>query len=266
MRSDILKKRWFPILAVAAGLFLSSLGCSSIPFLAPTPTPTATSTPTPTDTPTPTETPTITPTFTPSMTPTQSYLDWPVVLTDSFDDNTNNWFEGPSNDEFANSVVSITDGQYLMDITALKGVFWALTPTMKNLNNFYAAVEVENKTGPASSDYGLAFRVGSGNKYYFAIAAESQVFSFMVLNNSQWTTIIDRADSSQINTTGSNQIGVLAKGTSFTFFINGEQVNQTDDSSLKSGKVGVAMELLKAGDTAQIAFDNFEVRAPNAGG
>jgi len=200
------------------------------------------------------------------MTPTQSYLDWPVVLTDSFDDNTNSWFVGPSNDTFANSSVSITDGQYLVDITALQGVFWALTPTVKNLNNFYVTVEVENKTGPASSDYGLACRISSGNKYYFAIAAEDQVYSFMVLNNSQWTTIVDWTDSSQINTTGSNQIGVLAKGTSFSFFINGELVDQTDDSTLKSGKVGVAVELAKAGDTAQIAFDNFQVQAPNPGG
>jgi hypothetical protein len=262
MRSDTLKKRWFPILAVAAGLFLPSLACSSIPFLAPTPTPTATSTPTPTKTPTPTETPTITPTFTPSMTPTQSYLDWPVVLADSFDDNTNNWFVGPSNDEFANSVFSITDGQYLVDMTALKGFFWWLTPSVKNLNNFYVTVEVENKTGPVSSDYGLVCRLSSRNKYYFAIAAEYQEYSFMVLNNNQWTTIIDWTSSNLITASGSNQVSVLAKGTSFTFFINGEMVNQAEDSTLKSGKVGIAVELAKAGDTALIAFDNFQVQAP----
>ncbi len=264
MRSDNLKKRCLPILAVAAGLILSSLACNSI--FPPTPTPTPTSTPTPTNTPTPTKTPTITPTFTPSMTPTQSYLDWPVVLTDTFDDNSNSWFEGQHSDDYLNANVSITDGQYLVDITANKGVFWALNPIVRNLSDFYLTVDVEVKTGPASSDQGLSFRIASDNKYYFAIAAEDQTYSFQVLKNGSWSTLINWTDSSQIKTSGANTVAVLAKGTSFTFFINGEQVDQFDDSTLKSGKVGVGLSLSTAGDKAQIAFDNFEVSAPKAGG
>jgi len=262
MRSELLKNRSISILVVAAGLFLSSLACSSIPFLAPTPTPTATSTPTPTDTPTPTATPTITPTFTPSLSPTASYLDWPVVMTDAFDDNANNWFVGPTSDSYLTGEVSIADGRYAVDITALKAVFWALPATIKNLSDFYLSAEAEEVTGPTSADYGLSFRTNSANKYYFAINPTNQDFSFYVLNNGQWTTILDWTPASQLVASGRNQIGVLAKGTSFTFFINGEQVDQTDDSSLKTGKVGFALGLANAGDKAVFAFDNFEVRAP----
>jgi hypothetical protein len=97
---------------------------------------------------------------------------------------------GTNNDAFADSVVSITDGEYLVDMTAHKGVFWALNPTIKNLSDFYLSVEVERKSGPASSDQGLSFRMASGNKYYFTIAAEDRVYSFQVLNNDSWTTLI----------------------------------------------------------------------------
>jgi hypothetical protein len=262
MRNNGFPSKFTVLLLVVAGLFLSSLACSSIPFLAPTPTPTATSTPTPTETPTRTSTPTVTQTFTPSRTPTQSYLDWPVVLSDSFDDNSNKWYVGKENDDYLKGTVSITDGQYLVDITAVKGVFWSLPPTVRNLSNFYLTVEVEMKTGPASSDHGLAFRINSNNKYYFSISPDNQDYSFQVLNNGSWTTLIDWTDSSQINTTGSNQVGVLAKGTSFSFFINGEMVDQVEDSTLTTGKVGVGLSLANAGDKVQIAFDNFEVRAP----
>jgi hypothetical protein len=262
MRNNGFPSKFTVLLLVVAGLFLSSLACSSIPFLAPTPTPTATSTPTPTETPTRTSTPTVTQTFTPSRTPTQSYLDWPVVLSDSFDDNSNKWYVGKENDDYLKGTVSITDGQYLVDITAVKGVFWSLPPTVRNLSNFYLTVEVENKTGPANANYGLAFRINSSDKYYFAIAAETQSYSFTVFSNGEWTTLVDWTSASQINTSGSNQIGVLAKGTSFSFFINGEQVDQIDDNTLKTGKVGVGLSLAKAGDKMELTFDNFEVQAP----
>ncbi len=260
MRNDTLKKRCIPILAVAASLILASLSCTSI--MPPTPTPTPTETSTPTDTPTPTNTPTITPTFTPSMTPTESYTDWPVVLSDSFEDNSNGWFVGPSNSDLVNGVVSITDGQYLVDITALKGLFWALTPTVRNLSDFYLTTKAELKDVYQSFNLGLAFRIASDNEYYFGIIAEGQMYSVLMLKDGSWTKLIDWTDSSQISITGSNQIAVLARGTSFTFFINGEQVDQTEDSTLKSGKVGVGFSLPNAGDKAQFAFDSFEVQAP----
>jgi hypothetical protein len=249
-----------------AALVLASLGCNSIPFLAPTPTATATSTPTPTETPTRTSTPTVTQTFTPSLTPTQSYLDWPVVLSDPFDDGTHGWYEGSDNDEFLKGTVKISDGRYLVDITAVQPVFWALTPTIRNFSDFYLTVDVEKITGPSSSDYGLVFRINSDNKYYFAVAAESQEYHLAVLNNNEWTTIITWTSSSQINTSGPNKIGVLAKGASFTFFVNGEMVDQVDDSAIKIGKMGVGFSLYKAADKIQLAFDNFEVRAPKPGG
>jgi hypothetical protein len=266
MSSHGLPSKSTVLLFVLAALLLASLGCNTIPFLAPTPTPTATSTSTPTETPTRTSTPTITQTFTPSLTPTQSYLDWPVVLSDSFDGNSNGWYEGTDTDEYVKNNVSITGGQYLFDVTAVKSFFWGLSPNLRNLTDFYLTADVENKTGPASADYGLVFRMISSNKYFFAIAAQSQLYSFQVLNNNQWTTIVDWTSSSQINTSGSNQIGVLARGASFTFFINGEQIDQIDDTTLKTGKVGVGLSMSHAGDNMLLAFDNFEVRAPKTGG
>jgi hypothetical protein len=256
-----LRTKQASLLIILLVFLLSSLACNSIPFLAPVATPTATSTPTPTLTPTRTSTPTVTRTFTPSLTPTQSYLDWPVVLSDSFDDNSHNWYVGSHDDEFLQGVISITGGRYLVDVTAVKGFFWPLIPAVKNLTDFYLTVEVE-KTGSANPGYGLVFRDGSGHYYYFAISSDEQSYFFTVFNIDSWNAIIGWTSTSLINAQGSNQLAVLAKGSSFTFFINGEPVDQAEDSTLKTGKVGVGFEMGKAGEQVEIAFDNFEVKAP----
>lgn len=137
-----------------------------------------------------------------------------------------------------------------------------LTPSVRNLANFYLTVDVENKNGLATTAYGLIFRISSGNLYFFAFSAESQVYNFTVLNNAKWRTIIDWQLSLQINQAGSNRIGVLAKGTSFYFFINGEMIDKAEDNTLKTGKVGVGLSFANTDGEMEIAFDNFEVRAP----
>jgi hypothetical protein len=261
MPSKSFPSKYAVLLFAGVGLFLASLACSSIPFLAPSPTPTATTTPTPTETSTPTITPTVTPTFTPSLTPTQSYLDWPVVLSDSFGDNSNGWYVGTVNNEYLRDVVSITGGRYVVDATAYKSVFSRLFARTRVLSDFYLIVEAE-KTGTINSDFGLVFRDNSTDQYYFAISSDEQSYSLDLYDAGEWKNLIDWRSTSQIKTAGPNQIAVLALGSSFTLFINGETVDQFSDSTLKAGKVGFGFSLAKAGDKAVFGFDNFEVRAP----
>ena len=107
------------LLPLLAGLLLSSLACCSIPFLAPpTATPTPTSTPTATLTATPTHTPTVTLTPTKTITPIVSYLDWPVVFSDTFEEDYGGWVTGPVDDEVLSGTLSITGGKYKIQLVA----------------------------------------------------------------------------------------------------------------------------------------------------
>jgi hypothetical protein len=229
--------------------------CSDIPLLAPSATPTSTSTPTTTFTPTATQT------FTPSLTPTQSYLDWRVLLSDSFDDNSRDWPVGEGTYHDEKDVISMTNGQYLIRITAFASGILFLYPDVPSLSNFYLTVEVEEKTGPATTEYGLVFRSDSSEKYYLSINAQQQVYDLWFWNKYEWNPILDRLPSSRIYQKGTNQIAILAKDSLFTFFINGEEVNRSEDS-IETGIVGVGSSY-DAGDQTEIAFDNFEVRVPN---
>jgi hypothetical protein len=250
------------ILTLTAGFALSSLACASIPFLAPTTTPTATRTPTSTFTPTSTPTPTATRTPTRTITPTVSYRDWPVVFSDSFDDNDNGWPIGDYEDEYEKGILSITDGKYLIDITAKKPFFWWLPPDMENMKDFYLSVEGNKLEGPADMNYGLVFRDFEGLHYYFQIRPDTQHYKVSRFDGQEWLTLIDSTFSSRIERHGSNQLAVLAQGSHFTFFINGKEVDTAEDDTLKTGRCGVGFSVYHAGDKLKLEFDHFEVRVP----
>jgi hypothetical protein len=250
---------------ILAGLFLSSLACSSIPFLAPTATPTPTDTPTPTVTPTVTPTPTATLTPTRTITPTVSYLDWPIVFSDTFDDEYNGWYTGTDSDEYVKSDVSIAGGKYIVKATAKKPFFWWLYADLGILEDFYLSVEVKANKGLEQADYGLWFRGSDVDFYSFTINATTRQYGLKLFYEDDLTTLIRWSRSQKLDPAGSNQIAVLAQGSQFTLFLNGEEVNSLEDDTLDKGKVGIYIGIWNAGDTLELEFDNFDVTAPKKG-
>ncbi|MGB7538877.1 MAG: hypothetical protein WBM17_10075 [Anaerolineales bacterium] len=259
------------ILAVAAALYGSSLaccgsqGCSGAPSQAPTATPTApatlTSTPTPTVTPSPTE----------AITADLSYPDWPVVLSDSFDDNRNQWFEGEYENDSVKGNISIENGKYRIDLTAEEAFTWWVTQDFPpadviRLEDFFISVEARKMEGPGDLEFGIMFRYWNTDQYVFTINADHQDYSFRVYAEGQWTTLIDRAECAAIVPDGSNRIAVLGKGSVFSFFINGECVHQAEDDTLKAGTAGMGLMGWTAGIRTTLEFDNFEARAPESDG
>jgi hypothetical protein len=241
------------MLTAAVGIYSSSLACSSIPLLAP-----ATSTRTSTFTPTPT--PTVT--HTPTITPTDSYRDWPIVISDSFNDNDNNWPDGEFDDDVGEGIRSILDGKYLFDIMVKQPFFWWSAPNMEKVRDFHVSVDANMLEGPADTNYGVIFRHATGYDYYFQIRMDTQEYMLSMFDGQAWVVLIDRTFSPQIERHGSNRIEVLARGSHFTFFINGWEVDTTEDITLYNGLVGIGYSVPHAGEVLKIEFDHFEVRAP----
>ncbi len=243
-------------------MFLSSLACSGLSFAAPTATPTATSTPTFTATSTATETPTVTLTPTRTITPTVSYLDWPVEFSDTFDDEYGGWPTGKTNDEYTTADIEITGGKFLLKVTAKKPFIWRFKPEVENLTDFFLAAEVKKIKSPDQSDCGIIFRSSQLNYYYYFINLTTRKYGVALYYDSDWEDIIKWTRSELIDSTGSNRLAVLGQGSQFTLFINGEEVDSFEDDTLDMGKVGIAIELYKAGDYLELEFDNFDVTAP----
>jgi hypothetical protein len=260
----------FPAFAVVlAGLFLSSLACSGISSMAPTSTPTvtptATHTPTLTSTATKTSTPTAELSRTPTSSPTTSYLDWPEVYSDAFDADYGRWYTGKSDNEYATADVSIVGGKYRVKVSSKRGFFWWFGADTENLADFYFSAEVHRNKSPEKIDYGILFRAGENEYYYYFINAAAKQYGVLVFSGDEWSRIKSWKNSELIDPAGVNQLAVLAQGSSFTLFINGQETDSFKDDTLKKGRVGVAFQIYQGGEYLELEFDNLKVTAPEKG-
>jgi hypothetical protein len=262
MKTAILPRRLAALPALLTLVALASLACSGISFLAPTATPTPTETPTPTATFTLTATPTVTQTFTPSITPTVSYIDWPVVFSDSFDEDYGGWYTGVSKDEYDSANITISNGQYQLRITAIRPFIWLLPSPAGGFSDCFVSMDGEQSSGSRDIDFGIYFRASGGNYYYFAVSPAYQAYSILAYMNGELETVVEWRKSDTIHTAGANRLGVLAQEGQFAVFINDTKVDTFRNNSLKKGRVGIVIGMDKAGTYMSLAFDNFEVRAP----
>lgn len=243
------------------------------------PSPTATVTRTPTVTPSATPSPTLTATPTLNMTATAAALQATdtamayqtvaanaassgrVIFKDTFDSNKNNWQIKQTDDDYALTTYEIADGMYTWDMTAHQPVISWITTSPKSLTDFYLSVEIKQASGPDSADYGVVFREDAdSNFYYFGINEQGQYALY--LYNEGWSTLVDWTQSDLIQPGEFNKITLIAEGSHFIFFINGQYLTDITDDSIRSGTAALAVELAEENDQAVFQFDNFELSTP----
>ena len=94
----------------------------------------------------------------------------------------------------------------------------------------------------ANTAYAIIFRhESSGNFYSFEITPDGQ-WGFYKFVNGKATAISDYQSDAAIQTGAgaTNEMRVLAVGSHFVFYVNGQQVGVADDSTFTSGGVGLA--------------------------
>jgi serine/threonine-protein kinase len=261
------------VLALAAGGLCLVCSICSIVFVIPAlmpPSPTATEIVLATPTPEPTRTPQVKPTATrpPTRTPTAEPVavgalggpTGPSILLDSFDDNGNRWPAGKATGELADATRDIADGKYTWTVEAKNDVTWRINDgKSKSLTDFYAAVDGRRVSGNSQNRYALAFR-DDGDNYYLFTTGDAGQFAVFLWYNGNWETLIDWTNTAAIRPGEANRLAVLAQGSHFEFFINGETVGEADDDRLRQGLVGIAAEVVTGGETGVFEYDNFELR------
>lgn len=231
------------------------------------PSPTATLTKTPSPTPTPNLTATqqvIQSTATAQaiqVLATDSISQWPVLISDTFDANKNNWILGINDGEYATVMRDIEDGKYKWDVTAKKGFIAWVDADTDAISNFHLTAEFKRVSGSDQFDYGLVFREDSdGNLYYFGVDDEG--FFVLLSYEGEWTDMIESTRSPAILPKEANRLTVIAEGSHFMFFINEQYVGEMTDDHLEKGTTALAVELYEADLQAAFEFDNFELRTP----
>jgi len=192
---------------------------------------------------------------------TSAASEWEIALEDNFDSNNNNWGTGSSDTEWAKSIITVADGKYSWDITTYKLEITWETANTQSLGDFALNVDAKQIGGPTTGEYGLTFREDADfNSYYFGITNKGEYFLY--LYNDEWITLIDYTKSKLILPNEYNRLTVIAEGSHFTFYINGQYVAEYTDELIKKGRVGLFSLLYDPDQQAVFEFDNFELRAP----
>jgi hypothetical protein len=185
---------------------------------------------------------------------------WPVILSDTFDDNTNEWVVGPQTGDYADASFSIAQGVFHWEATSHKGFVWWNHPTISRVDDFYLAVDYQSLSGPSGAYVGLVMRLDENGNYYLFSLRNDGYYSFDLYDNAQWISIIPWSSSPAIQMSGNNQAAVIAEGERFSFFVNGEWLGDTIDGTLSSGYSGLMMGMDETDESAAWDFDNFDLR------
>lgn len=195
---------------------------------------------------------------------------WPILFQEDFSDNHNGWSTSVSDDKFGLTEKVIRDGLYQMAVTPASPAVGATmyeSAKQVRLSNFYAEADVKKVGGAERSNCGIVFRMNAAGDddhfYFFRIRGDS--YSVVgLLPGMGWQSLISWKPSDLIKRGESNNLGVLADGPNFMFFINGEYVDETANTTLAEGEVRLAAQSPDNIETVTCQFDNFQLYNPPA--
>jgi len=72
---------------------------------------------------------------------------WPVLFSDTFDSNKNDWIIGDDDDDFATLTREIKDGKYVWDVNSKQSVIAWVPADTKPVSDFHLTVEVKKISG-----------------------------------------------------------------------------------------------------------------------
>jgi len=209
--------------------------------------PPATNPPTHTPSVTPSFTPTLTSTFTPTITQTPTLAAGDPVLSlgvptfdDRFDGGANFYLYGDSQSSY-----QIEDDRMVL-IAKKANNYETWSMSWDELKNFYLEV-----TGTFGEDcggkdrYGLIFRSPDNSQGYLLTIACDGSFRLRIWDSEEEEYIVLKkwTSSPHINTGpgGVNRLGIKAKNSKLTGYINGSQVFELNDGTFTKGKMGVVV-------------------------
>jgi hypothetical protein len=180
-----------------------------------------------------------------------------VLFQDDFSSNSSGWNRMLVNE----GVMDYDAGGYRILVNVPQVNFWA-TPR-KNFSDVRIEADMGKLAGPDENRIGLVCRV-TGDNYYFFIISSDGFYGAGIFFSGQ-AILLGHAEmqaSEHINKgLAVNHLRADCVGNTLTFYINGFEVIQLQDSTLASGDVGILAGTFDVTGT-DIIFDNFVVLQP----
>jgi len=119
--------------------------------------------------------------------------------------------------------------------------------------------------GGEDSTYGILLRMQSPTEFYrFEIMGDGHYMIERLNNDGTWTRFVDDWQSSeaiQVGVNANNRLRVVADGPFMSFYVNGELLQEIEDSAYVSGNIGLDAGTYGHPKT-RVAFDDLRVSPP----
>lgn len=158
-------------------------------------------------------------------------------------------------------VMDYYSGGYRMLVNALQTNFWA-TPR-RSFSDVRVEVDTGKLAGPDENRIGVICRY-NGKDYYFFIITSDGYYGLGIFKDGQAVLLgqTEMLPSPSINKgLAINHLRADCAGGTLTFFVNGTQVAQAQDSLLPSGDIGILAGTFGS-PGVDIIFDNFVALQP----
>jgi hypothetical protein len=190
---------------------------------------------------------------------------WPLIIGEDFADNELAWPLGLKQDHSLAVTSTLEAGRYRWVAKVDNGnSYFNLVPTNSPMLTDFAAV-VNVKFGPGDEEalvaYGLTFRHVEDDYGFFGITPAGMWQALEVHHTGIYQRALSSSESIDTRPGKVNRLEVIARGSDFVFFINGQQVG-TLSAEIDPGQIGLGVDALQSTDTAEVEFTDFEIRAP----
>ncbi|MBI2967852.1 MAG: caspase family protein [Bacteroidetes bacterium] len=157
-------------------------------------------------------------------------------------------FSAPSHSFLSTKWAYLKGGEYHLDAN---GYYWILkSGTYKN---FIIEVKTRYVSGTDNEGYGLILRESGKNHYTFYISANGYT-RFLKHMDDKWIGLTEWVVADNCHLHGENMLKVEVRGKLIKCYINGAEIFSINDSEIKEGQVGLAIN-----SELHVAFDDFTI-------
>ncbi|NLF00585.1 MAG: hypothetical protein GX601_06360, partial [Anaerolineales bacterium] len=187
-----------------------------------------------------------------------------TLFRDDFD--TDGWSAEVDDDDYAVVTKSVEGGVYRWEVEAKQGVVASeirevlqTAETDGYPNRFAYSARTRQVSGPADAAHGLLFRARDyDNFYYFRVTNEGEAGLYALVEN-EWNELVTPVYTEAYKPGEVNELRVVTEAGRFSFWINGVYLFQANDSRFPLGSIGMAVELVEAGQVGEFEFDDVRI-------
>lgn len=189
-----------------------------------------------------------------------------LVFEDDFSSNANNWWEGEYSDETGDKVEQIIDGKFRKSVVSKQSAWnWSWVPDF-SVKDFWLSVEVtvvEASGDPGDAQVAITFRENENDEYYEVEFANDNTYSVWLAQDDDWSRLQKwtPSDAVKMEPGVTNTFALLVMGSSFTLYVNEQELNTVTDTALgEAGQISLTIGLERAGQILTVEFDNLVIK------